>query len=435
MDDLAAVLGIVVGGENQEDPPKQTRAKRRRGKQEADDDVEDDDDEDMGMCDDDEAVVRLQCAYWDTSDPVQVDSVPSRSQQLSRVSRVMSGAVAADDESGSASSATRERRGKIRKKRSVSCSHRSVPLGFGDEFPDGFESRASNGSVSIEDLDDLRHQFDLYPSSGASSSSSASVPSPANPNATPWLDKCFVSLMENLTVATPRGGILHYDAAGRESTAREIQAHRRSLPVFTTTYEEHLLVQSGNAPNPLLVDNDCVPATVVDQFQTRPPRRVFWPSCCNGAKCIFHSCTNIYGKESKFELRCILFEDEFHRLCELGQVEVDSPRPCVLCCRARAQQFVLASRVLEGHVSVDMSTNHQVYQNLVGADGGFAEDFVLRPGAVYAGFFSPIAVFRESLLSVSFDRNMQLWRVDQSSMFYKKVVLPPPRAGEHVMGF
>lgn len=445
MDALAAALGVsripvsaeVDEDEEMEDASPAVQATRTKRSRPTGDDVDEDDEGD-----DDDDVVRHQCGYWDTLDPVQEDVVESRNHLLSTVIHAMQGTALLQEQDGSASSATRDVREKTKRKRAASSSHCSVSLGTGDKFPAGFEDRAVDQTIHIDDLDTLRRQFNLYdvvPSeSGAAASSSSSVHldnAKTNPHAEPWLEDQFSELMEHLAVATPRRGVMHADAMGREQVVRDLQAHRRALPVFDCFYEEIMLTQAGNVPNPLLVDPRCLRRADVDAFSVIPPRVVRWDPCCNGAKCVFHECVNVYGKTEPFELRCVLFRDEFKMLCEMGQVQITEHRPCVLCCRARPQRFVLAVRHQEGNVSVDMSTNHQVYQNRVNAKGGYAQDFVLRPDSTYAGFSSPIAVFRQSLLAVSRHPVTHLWRVDQSAMYYKEPTLSVPRPGETMSGF
>jgi len=239
-----------------------------------------------------------------------------------------------------------------------------------------------------------------------------------NPEARPWLVDEFRYLLSRLPVPRfsllldgPAGGAWD-DAAAIHTALREGREDRRLLlPLLRASHESLLLAEAGTFP--------------------RDGRRVTYPPCRWGQQCVGVT-EQIRGlPPGGVVLTALLFPEEYETLLSSGRVP-NTPRPCVLCYRYHAMDYVLTlepnfTRVGGVHPGVV-----QCYRNLVDEPEGYFLECVLMPSTVhFEGFVDPIATFRRSFLCGARDPTQgQRWVVDQSSMCVpaaaKPTTLPGP---------
>lgn len=126
-------------------------------------------------------------------------------------------------------------------------------------------------------------------------------------------------------------------------------------------------------------------------------------------------------------LTALLLPAEYETLLVNGRAPTQS-RPCVLCYRFHAMDYVLTLRPNFARVGGVHPGVVQSYRNLVDEPEGYFRECVLLPSTTrFEGFVDPIALFRRSFLQGRRDPQQgNRWVVDQSAMCVPATAAPQP---------
>lgn len=249
----------------------------------------------------------------------------------------------------------------------------------------------------------------------AAAAATAAAPHPRhpqhreNPEAKPYLVEEFQFLLSRLPL--PSFTLLPLGPAGPALTdqqqlwaaLKETREDRRLLlPLMRSSHESRLLAEAGTFPCP----------------QQRG-RQVTYPACQWGAACVART-QRLHGftpERPGVTLMALLFEEEYETLLQSGRCSVKQ-RPCVLCYRFHAQDYVLTLQPNFQRVGGVDEGVVQIYRNLCDQPQGYFREAMLHPNPTrFEGFVDPIALFlRSSLRAYRDPQQGGRWVIDQSSI-------------------
>jgi hypothetical protein len=421
----AAVTSVEDRGTSRRSVKKRTRQQALRGSSEqGNDDEEEEQDVEMHGRSTLENRLLESCSRIEHVNPLDTSPPRRRYELLSQAQRMVMGEESDDDMS--VSSASEEVRSKQRKRASAAVTPGERVHGVHEEMPRERMERGVPGPLTVESLAALRREIEqgnqAHPGAlGDMLENESDFHALGDPNGHAWKSYIFDRLMARIPVALSEDSVpMDASAFSNNALVDDARRHRRSLPVFGRAYQRMLLYQAGSVTNPAP--------------QQGRPSRVVWPECCFGEKCVINSCEYVHGMPSeRFPMRAFLYKHELSKLCQIGNLIVE--HPCILCCRANFQHFVCAYRLYGGQVSLSSGVDIRYYTDIVDCDDGYASEFAEMPSAAIGGGATPHVVFRQHKLFCEFDNRLELWRVDDSLMYYQPPALKTTQSSEPLSSF
>ena len=208
---------------------------------------------------------------------------------------------------------------------------------------------------------------------------------------------------------------------GQDHISTMLQRRQVVLQTLTAEFESKLLYQSGRwQVNGVWYD---------------------FPPCKEGTSCIASRYPEFAfrGQTCKVVMTALMFPDEYDRF--MRDKIVPPSRPCILCCRDQLISMVTRVRTLRannasvgsGHPSYfDLNIHngfvYQLYKNLFGCEGGYYEEYMLRPepGEV---MIEPICRLNMSICEMKQHPISGRWLLDTEHMHWRPPSLPQPQPG------